>query len=74
MEQGPGFLMDEPTWGQRVKTVRLRLGITQIELAERLGMDPCSVARWESRGERPYSAEAERFLTLESEMEMEEPS
>lgn len=74
MEQAQGFLMDDPTWAQRVKTVRLRLGLTQIQLAERLEMDPCSVARWESRGERPYSREAERFLQLESEIEEGEPS
>ena len=72
MEEAAGFLMDEPTWAQRVKSVRLKLNITQVELGERLGLDPASVARWESRSERPYSAESERFLVLESEIAEEE--
>ena len=72
MEPATGFLMDEPTWAQRVKTVRLKMGITQAELGERLGLDPASVARWESRSERPYSAESERFLSLESEIAEQE--
>ena len=72
LEQSAGFLMDEPTWAQRVKSVRLKLGITQFQLGEQLGLDPASVARWESRSERPYSAESERFLILEAELAEEE--
>ena len=66
--------MDEPTWCQRVKTVRLRLNCTQTELADRLDSHINTIAQWEIRSERPYSAEAERFMALEAELEMEEPS
>ena len=74
MEAETGFLMDEPSWAQRVKTVRLRLNCTQMELGERLGMDGVSVARWETRESRPYSPEAERFTALENELEVGVPS
>ena len=74
MSDETGFLMDEPTWAQRVKTLRLKLGITQTELAARLGAHFTTVAAWETREHRPYSAEAEKFRVLEAELEMEEPS
>lgn len=74
MTQDDGFLMDEPTWAQRVKTVRLRLDCTQTQLAERLDSHINTIAQWELRNERPYSAEAERFMVLEAELEEEEPS
>ena len=70
MESGTGFLMDEPTWAQRVKTVRLRLNITQTELAEKLDSHINTIAQWEIRSERPYSAEADRFMAIESELEL----
>ena len=69
-----GFLMDEPTWAQRVKTVRLRLNVTQEGLADLLDLDRASIARWEGKIHRPYSANAEKFVVLDSELEMEEPS
>jgi transcriptional regulator with XRE-family HTH domain len=74
MEQESGFLMDEPSWAQRVKSVRLRLHITQEQLGERLGMDAVSISRWEMREKRPWSPESDRFIQLEAELEMEEPS
>ena len=74
MASNDGFLMDEPTWAQRVKTVRLRLDITQVQLAERLGMSEAGVVAWEMRESRPWSEESEKFLILENELEMEEPS
>lgn len=75
MRDQEGFLMDEPTWAQRVKTVRLRLHVTQKQLGERLGMPEHSIARWETRADRPWSPESEKFLKLEAEvMEEEEPS
>ena len=74
MEHPNGFLMDEPTWSQRVKTVRLRLDVTQAGLARRLDTHENTVAQWELRDRRPYSAEAEKFLELELELETEEAS
>ena len=74
MDNERGFLMDKPTWAQRVKTVRLRLHITQEGLGELLGVDRASIARWEDKIERPWSPESERFIQLESEVEEEEAS
>lgn len=74
MNQNQGFLMDEPTWAQRVKTVRLRMHITQVELAAHLGMSEAGVVAWEMRESRPWSEESERFLKLEEELETEEAS
>ena len=72
MNEAMGFLMDEPTWAQRVKTVRLRLGITQVDLAEQLEMSEAGVVAWEMREGRPWSKESERFLILEAEIAEEE--
>jgi len=74
MEQENGFLMDEPSWAQRVKQYRLRTNLTQVKLAERLGMSPENIARWETREHRPWSPESQRFLELEEELEAEEAS
>jgi DNA-binding transcriptional regulator YiaG len=74
MENEHGFLMDELTWAQRVKSVRLKLNCTQVGLAKKLGVTDVTIALWEGRAARPYSEEAERFLALESELEEEEPS
>lgn len=74
MVEHDGFLMDEPTWAQRVKTVRLRLNCTQVQLAARLGVTGVTIALWEGKIARPYSEEAEKFVVLEAELEMEEPS
>ena len=68
------FLMDKPTWAQRVKTVRLKLNCTQVQLAERLEINDITVARWEKLLDRPYSEEAERFMELEASLEVGEPS
>ncbi len=74
MEKVSSFLMDDPTWAQRVKDLRLRLRITQVELAERLGMSEAGVVAWEMRESRPWSEESQRFLELESGALDEEPS
>ena len=74
MEPETGLLMDEPTWAQRVKTVRLRLDVTQVELAARLGMSEAGVVAWEMRESRPWSEESQKFLVLEAELESEDPS
>jgi transcriptional regulator with XRE-family HTH domain len=66
--------MDDLTWAQRVKSVRLKLNCTQVELGKRLGVTEVTIALWEGRNARPYSEEAERFLALESELEEEDPS
>ncbi len=41
------------TGGQIIREARLKAGLTQTELAERLGRDRAQVARWETRGQEP---------------------
>jgi len=69
MKAETSFLMDEPTWAQRVKSARLKLGVTQVQLAERLSMSEAGVVAWEMRESRPWSEESERFLQLEAALE-----
>lgn len=72
MPEASGFLMDEPTWAQRVKSVRLKMGVTQIQLANELEMSEAGVVAWEMREGRPWSQESERFLILEAELAEQE--
>jgi transcriptional regulator with XRE-family HTH domain len=41
------------TLPERLKATRLRLGLTQQAMAEKLGLDEGSVCRWESGSRRP---------------------
>jgi transcriptional regulator with XRE-family HTH domain len=41
------------TGAQVIRKARLRAGLTQTELAERLGRDRAQVARWEIGGQQP---------------------
>jgi ribosome-binding protein aMBF1 (putative translation factor) len=54
-------------WSERLVGGRTALGITQKESARMMGVDPCTLARWE-RGEREptgvFATRAERFLKL----------
>ena len=36
-----------------IKKIRKKLGLTQVELAARLGVDPITISRWERRLSRP---------------------
>ena len=72
MADQEGFLMDEPSWAQRVISVRLHLGMTQVAFAEHLGVHINTIPQWEMRAERPYSRHAETFLILEAELAEEE--
>ena len=52
-------------WPERLVQHRTALGLSQKEAADRMGVDPCTLARWE-RGEREpsgaFAARASRFL------------
>jgi transcriptional regulator with XRE-family HTH domain len=41
------------TGAQIIRVARLKAGLTQTELAERLGRDRAQVARWEVGGQEP---------------------
>jgi transcriptional regulator with XRE-family HTH domain len=41
------------TGAQIIRAARLKAGLTQAELAERLGRDRAQVARWEIGGQEP---------------------
>ena len=41
------------TSAQIIQAARLKAGLTQAELAERLGRDRAQVARWETGGQEP---------------------
>ncbi len=49
--------------GDEVKALRKQLRLTQVELAEQVGVAPNSVARWE-RGEMRIRESAARLLKL----------
>ena len=52
---------------ERVRRVRHRLGITQTELADRVGVAFATVNRWENRRSRPARLAWNQILRLESE-------
>lgn len=43
-----GYLMEHNTLGHRIKHHRKRLGLTQEQLAERMGVSPQAVSKWEN--------------------------
>lgn len=67
-----GLLMDGLEWGQRVILLRHKMGWTQRDLQEQLGVGNSTVPLWEKRRDRPYSKAAEDFLALEAEIEATE--
>ena len=61
-------------WPERLIQCRTVLGISQKESATRIGVDPCTLARWE-RGEREpagvFALRAERFLIAAKDVTMQ---
>jgi len=49
--------------GKELKRLRVKMGITQVELGKRLGVAGNSVARWE-QGTRDISIPMARFIKL----------
>ncbi len=49
------------TFSDKVKHVRATLMITQMELAERLGVAYQTVNRWESKGMEPKFLQMQKF-------------
>ena len=55
--------------GQQLRQTRQRLGLTQAALAERLGVSPNTVARWE-RNEVPIREPMARLIRFLAKTEM----
>lgn len=49
--------------GAQLRRIRQRLGLTQVTMAQRIGVAPNSVARWE-RGEMKITEPVARLVTL----------
>jgi len=41
------FIWEEANWGSRSRRLRNNLGMTQLELALKVGVTPCTVSTWE---------------------------
>jgi transcriptional regulator with XRE-family HTH domain len=52
-------------YSARIKALRVRLGLTQMALADLLGVSFVSVNRWENRQTRPTGLAWRRILELE---------
>jgi transcriptional regulator with XRE-family HTH domain len=50
------------TSGELIRAARLRAGLSQAELAERLGMPQSSIARWEVDSVEPGLSKVRRIL------------
>src|SRR5215211_5822859 len=48
--------------GDQIRSARLRAGLSQVELAERLGMPSSSIARWETDTVEPGFSKLRRVL------------
>ena len=52
----------------RVKDLRERLGLTQTQMAERIGVSFATVNRWENRQSKPTRLPWQQIVDLEAEM------
>ena len=59
----------EPIDPERVKRLRQRLGLSQQQLAERLGVTLGSISRWELGKSGPIKPYLERLEALERQVE-----
>ncbi len=59
--------------GEEFRTLRTRLGLTQQQLSERLGVTVGAVSRWEAES-RPISEQTARFLRVLVELGTKTPT
>lgn len=58
-------MADATSIGERVAALRQLLGLTQMELGQRLGVTQSTIARWEQGGKAPRASALRRFEDLE---------
>lgn len=57
---------------KRIKDLRLRLGLTQVVLAEKLGVSFATVNRWENSQTKPSNLAWVMILDMEKEMRQDD--
>ena len=53
--------MDKPTFGERLRNLRKKAGLTQEELGEAIGVTLLTVYRWETQGRQPRAQDIKRL-------------
>ncbi len=53
-----------PVFGSRLRRLRRAIGVKQLALASRLGIDQATVSRWEAGGQLPTAAMQQRALAM----------
>ena len=61
-----GYAPWDPAWtpGERLRTAREAMGLSQRRVSDRLGVDQGTVAQWEGKGARPGREVLQRFRRL----------
>lgn len=57
--------MEVPIDGERIRLIRDRLGLTQQQLAQMLGVHPVTLSRWERNQAEPGPYNVQQLLLLE---------
>jgi transcriptional regulator with XRE-family HTH domain len=60
------------TWGEYVLKVREATGLVRQEFARRIGVNPATVWRWETKGQRPESVEAPQAMAQVFALDLDE--
>jgi len=64
--ENPTYPSDPKSFGEKLRATRMQNFMTIKDLAQKLGVNECTVARWESKGSHPNPDKLERveaFLT-----------
>lgn len=59
-------MTSQPNYPARVKSIRRKLGLTQTEMAERIGVSFATINRWENGQTRPMPLAWEQITQLET--------
>jgi transcriptional regulator with XRE-family HTH domain len=51
-------------WYEKIKLIRKKLGLTQIALADALGVKQCSISQYEKGGAYPCAKSRKKLLEL----------